>query len=92
MENEILESLSGITNEFFQARSEIEQEFCLKAEVWAERIIEELNSKGRNLEIRQTTWDEDDGFRFLTFETNGEVKQSIIFTEYRLAQELSRYR
>jgi hypothetical protein len=92
MAKEILNDLNGIKDELFKARNEIEKKFCLEAEVWANEIIAILNSKGRNLKLKHTTWNnEDNEFRFLLTETKGSVKQPIIFVESRLAQELSYY-
>jgi hypothetical protein len=87
--NEILESLSEISNEFYDARIKLEGQFCAKAAEWAKQIIDELNSKGQNLELKQTGWDEDDGFKFLVLE-NG-VRRHFM-TQWRLALELSESR
>jgi hypothetical protein len=87
--NEILESLSEISNEFDDARIKLEGQFCTKAAEWAKKIIEELNSRGQNLELKQTGWDEDDGFKFLVLE-NG-VRRHFM-TQWKLALELSESR
>jgi hypothetical protein len=87
--NEILENLSEISNELAGARIKLEHQFCAKAADWARPIIEELNSRGRNFELKQTGWDEDDGFKFLLLE-NG-VRRHFM-TQWKLALELSESR
>ena len=87
--NEILESLSEISNEFDVARIKLEGQFCAKAAEWAKQIIEELNSRGRNLELKQVGWDEDDGFQFLVLENDA---PRHLMTQWKLALELAESR
>jgi hypothetical protein len=87
--NEILESLSEISHEFDDARIKLEGQFCARAIEWARPIIEELNSKGRKLELKQVRWDEDDGFQFLLLENDA---PRHIMTQWKLALELAESR
>ncbi len=87
--NEILESLSEISHEFDDARIKLEGQFCTKAAEWAIPIIAELNSKGRNLQLKQVGWDEDDGFQFLLLENDA---PRHIMTQWKLALELAESR
>jgi hypothetical protein len=87
--NEILESLSQISNEFDDARIKLEGQFCNKAGEWARPIIEELNSRGWNFELKQVGWDEDDGFQFLI---RAPGASNRIMTQWKLALELAESR
>ena len=87
--NEILQDLTEISFKFDEARIKLEGEFCAKAVEWAGPIIEELNSKGRNLQLKQVGWDEDDGFQFLLLENDA---PRHIMTQWKLALELAESR